>query len=161
MDSTEPKTPSFDTESPPPQNQPNASPPQDRQVMDVHVPKTGSVQAASSPPETSDDPAVARAESSASTNPQLPLPKKPKSIGLVVLVAVIVALALSGLGILAYLQAHTVSDTKTTEQSETDSEPSLLEDLEAADSEIDKALSLIDHPDDFPEDELSDESLGL
>ncbi len=91
-----------------------------------------------------------------------PAPKKSKP-KLVIFLAVVVALLLIGLSVVAYLASQGPADglENATHSATPNERPVTAEEIDQAQEEVEKAISQTDDNKDFPEDQLSNQSLGL
>lgn len=91
-------------------------------------------------------------------------PKKEKGprapIGAIIM-AIIVAGALAGVTVFAYMRSNSTSTDKGTENQDSANSEVQSSDVDDVTSEIDKSLNGLDDSKDFQESELSDTTLGL
>ncbi|CAN5680412.1 hypothetical protein BH23PAT1_BH23PAT1_3270 [soil metagenome] len=86
--------------------------------------------------------------------------KKSHKSRLPVIVAIVVALGLAGLGVFAYMQSQN-SDNLPLAPAAVQEEPTAEEELDQAVKEVDQAIEATDGAADFPEEDLSDPTLGF
>lgn len=91
-----------------------------------------------------------------------PAPKKSKP-KLAIFFAALIALLLIGLSVVAYLASQGPTDglENATHSATPNERPVTAEEIDQAQEEVEKAISQTDDNKDFPEDQLSNQSLGL
>ncbi len=137
-------------------------------------PDTSPDQPKEAPPETASTESPAEAPKSDTAGPSNPDPSNPMAITntlpavkkkgsaptIVIIVAVVIALGLCALVISIYFKSK--GDTKKTANSNTSQRATVSpEEVDQALSDTDTALSQLDDSKDFPDSELTDQTLGL
>ncbi len=106
-------------------------------------------------------------ENSGPTNPNpmaippAPVHKKSGAPKAAIVVAIVIALALAGLTVFAYLKTQNGADSKTPSTSTDSSQKATTDDVDQATKAIDDSANSTNDTTDFPANELSDQSLNL
>lgn len=152
----------MNEEETPNQEQTGSPPVQDISVMDVKPSQdTSAVKSDEPTPEKSVSDGLPERPDPVQV-PELNKPKRGAPV-ITIVVAIIVALGLAGLAVFAYMKTN---ETKKTPESNQPVSPAAAEnvttqDVEEVDSQTEADLNSVDEATDFPETDLSDQSLEL
>jgi hypothetical protein len=127
-------------------------------VMDIQTPST--------PPDTLEDHKVSTETAPEANSPDpIATPEIPakvghgKPIGAIVM-AVLIAVGIAGLATYAYVKTSNTAQPASTNQTTSDPSAS-TSDVDDASKEVDDSVNSVDEAQDFPDNDLTDEALGL